>query len=377
MLNVVRVVNPSESAALLGPPRPRLLATTARIQTVLVESGLLTQSDSARADLQMAGRYRSGRLQGLTVMAPFRPSRDLSSLRFRLPLFLMLYCSAVALVLYVVADRVQEARFEQTFESTQLLRATEIQSRTERAAERSELETGQREFGELAVFEELRAAVFVSPENLVVLSSRRDWSGRPLDLAALGLAPDEQTRVAAAMQQARQSGRVVSQFSADRNDLTIVMPAALPLGPGDLRLDRRALILLVHDLSFAKSVNSFRLRQEFGVADARRARGRPRSRRRAALPRDPPDRTSARDDGPLRGRRAGRERADAELRHGPTRSLTCSVTSRPSPRRSTARSPSGGRPSMRCGRARSASGRRCTTRRSAWRSSRPMRDSWK
>ena len=198
-------------------------------------------------------------------MAPFRPSRDLSSLRFRLPLFLMLYCSAVALVLYVVADRVQEARFEQTFQSTQLLRATEIQSRTERAAERNELETGQREFGELAVFEELRAAVFVSPENLVVLSSRRDWSGRPLDLAALGLAPEEQTRVAAAMQQARQSGRVVSQFSADRNDLTIIMPAALPLSPGNLRLDRRALIVIVHDLRFAKSVNSFRLRQEFGV----------------------------------------------------------------------------------------------------------------
>ena len=220
---------------------------------------------SAAADFQMASRRRSGRLQGLTVM-PFRPSRDFSSLRFRLPLFLMLYCSAVALVLYVVADRVQEARFEQAFESTQLLRATEIQSRTERAAERNELDTGQREFGELAVFEELRAAVFVSPENLVVLSSRRDWSDRPLDLAALGLAPGEQTRVATAMEQARRSGRVVSQFSADRNDLSIIMPAALPLGPGDFRLDRRALILLVHDLRFAKSVNSFRLRQQFGVA---------------------------------------------------------------------------------------------------------------
>ena len=42
MLNVVRVVNPSESDALLSLPRPRLLATTARIQSVLVESGLLT-----------------------------------------------------------------------------------------------------------------------------------------------------------------------------------------------------------------------------------------------------------------------------------------------------------------------------------------------
>jgi ABC-type nitrate/sulfonate/bicarbonate transport system substrate-binding protein len=43
MLDVVRIVRPSESDALLGPPRPRLKATTARIQTVLLESGLLTQ----------------------------------------------------------------------------------------------------------------------------------------------------------------------------------------------------------------------------------------------------------------------------------------------------------------------------------------------
>jgi PAS domain S-box-containing protein len=112
----------------------------------------------------------------------------------------------------------------------------------------------------------LRAAVFISPENVVLLSSRREWLDRPLDLAAIGLAPGEQTRVAATMQQARQTGRVVSQLSADRNELAIVMPAAVPLGPSDLRLDRRALILLVHDLSFAKSVNRFRLRQQFGVA---------------------------------------------------------------------------------------------------------------
>jgi len=199
-------------------------------------------------------------------MALFRPSRDLNSLRFRLPMLLMFYASAVALMLYIVANRVQEARFEQEFESTQLLRATEIQSRTERAAERSELETGQREFGELGVFEALQAAVFVSPENRVLLSSRRDWAGRSLNLASLGLSAEQQASVDAAMQRARQDGHVVSQFSADRNELAIVMPAALPLVPGDLRLDRRALILLVYDLRFAKSVNAFRLRQQFGVA---------------------------------------------------------------------------------------------------------------
>src|SRR5262245_30316506 len=199
-------------------------------------------------------------------MALFRPSRDLSSLRFRLPVLLMVYCAAFALVLYVIADRVQKGRFERSFESEQLLRATEIQSRTERAAERSELETAQREFGELGVFEELRAGVFVSPENVVVLSSRREWMGRPLELTSVGLPAGEEARVMTAMEQARRTGRVVSQFSLDRNVLAIVMPAALPLGPGDLGVDRRAMILLVYDLSFAKSVNSFRLRQQFAVA---------------------------------------------------------------------------------------------------------------
>jgi NitT/TauT family transport system substrate-binding protein len=44
MLDVVRLVNPSESDALLGPPRPRLMATTARIQSFLIESDLLSHT---------------------------------------------------------------------------------------------------------------------------------------------------------------------------------------------------------------------------------------------------------------------------------------------------------------------------------------------
>src|SRR4030095_15209687 len=115
-------------------------------------------------------------------MAFSRPSGPLlHSLRFRLPLFLTLYCGVVGLVLFTVANEVQESAFERDFERAELVRATEIQSRTERAAERSELETAQREFGELAVFEEIRAAVFVASDNKVLLSSRRDWIGRPPD----------------------------------------------------------------------------------------------------------------------------------------------------------------------------------------------------
>ena len=167
------------------------------------------------------------------------------SLRFRLPLFLTLYCAVGGLVLYTVANEVQESAFERDFERAELVRATEIQSRTERAAERSELETGQREFSELAVFEEVRAAVFVSPDNQVVLSSRRDWIGRPLDLTAIGLADVERPRVEETMRRVRANGRTETLFSLDRSLLTFILPATVPIGPGELGATRGALIMLV------------------------------------------------------------------------------------------------------------------------------------
>jgi PAS domain S-box-containing protein len=195
----------------------------------------------------------------------FPAGRMLQSLRFRLPLFLTLYCGVVGLALFTVVNQFQEAAFERDFERDELVRATEIQSRTERAAERSELETAQREFGELAVFEEIRAAVFVSPDNEVVLSSRRDWIERPLDLGAISLVDIERPRVEETMRRVRTSGRTESLFSLDRNFLTFVMPATVPIGPGELGASRGALILLVHDLSLSKAVNRQRLLRQFGV----------------------------------------------------------------------------------------------------------------
>jgi NitT/TauT family transport system substrate-binding protein len=46
MLDAVHLITPSESDALLGPPRPRLMATAVTIQSALLESGLLSQSQS-------------------------------------------------------------------------------------------------------------------------------------------------------------------------------------------------------------------------------------------------------------------------------------------------------------------------------------------
>ena len=195
----------------------------------------------------------------------FPAGRMLQSLRFRLPLFLTLYCGIVGLVLFTVANQFQEAAFERDFERDELVRATEIQSLTERAAERSELETAQREFGELAVFEEIRAALFVSPDNQVVLSSRRDWIGRPFDFGAIGLAAAERPRVDETMRRVRASGRTESLFSLDRDFLTFIMPATVPVAPGELGASRGALIVLVHDLTLSKAVNRQRLLRQFGV----------------------------------------------------------------------------------------------------------------
>lgn len=43
MLGIVRLVKPPESDVLLGPPRPRLMTTAARIQSVLLEAGLMSR----------------------------------------------------------------------------------------------------------------------------------------------------------------------------------------------------------------------------------------------------------------------------------------------------------------------------------------------
>jgi signal transduction histidine kinase/ActR/RegA family two-component response regulator len=194
--------------------------------------------------------------------------RTRHSLRVELPLLLLVYSAALGTLLYFAADREQERRFERDFLRQQTIRATELQSETERAAERGEIHTALREFTDLALFEEIEAAMFVSPDNEVVLSSRRDWAGRPLDVRVLGLAPDDRALVEAAMGDARTTEHTRTVFSADRNALIIVMPAALQVQPGDVRVDRRALILLQHDLSYAKAVNRSRLREQFALAGA-------------------------------------------------------------------------------------------------------------
>jgi hypothetical protein len=44
MLDAVRLITRSDSDSLLGPPRPRLMATAARIQSHLLDAGLLSHS---------------------------------------------------------------------------------------------------------------------------------------------------------------------------------------------------------------------------------------------------------------------------------------------------------------------------------------------
>ena len=297
----------------------------------------------------------------------------LHSLRFRLPLFLTLYSAVVGLVLFTVANEIQEAAFERDFERAEMVRATEIQSRTERAAERSELETAQREFGELAVFEEIRGAVFVAPDNKVVLGSRRGWIGRQLDLTALGLSADENPRVEETMRNVRSNGRTESLFSLDRNFLTFVLPATVPVGPGELGATRGALILLVHDLSLSKAVNRQRLLRQFGVGaiavflavvglgiSLHALVTRRIERLHDAMGSSPPELRSNR----MRRRRLKRPVAAT------TRLSNSIATSTTSPQRSAGRAACGVTPKTRCARVRNGSDRPCIIHRTGWRSCR-------
>ncbi len=190
---------------------------------------------------------------------------NLASLRFSLPTLLLAYSAAIGVGLYVAVSRSQDQRVEQDFLQTQLIRATELQSRTERAAERSELETARREFYEMGALEALRAAVFVAPDNQVLLTSRREWLNRPVDLAAFGLAPRDQRGVAEALAEARSSQQAQTRFTADRQGLVLMLPAALPRSRESLQVDRRALIVLVYDLSLSKAINRFHLRRQFAL----------------------------------------------------------------------------------------------------------------
>lgn len=192
-----------------------------------------------------------------------RPPGTRLSLRFSLPLLLLAYCAVIGVALFLVAQRSQDQRVEQDFLLAQLQRATELQSRTERAAERGELETGQREFYEIGALESLRAAVFVAPDNRVLLTSRREWVNRPIDLAAFGLGLADRAVIATAMIEARASEQTQSRFTADRQGLVLIMPAAMPRSREALQVERRALIVLVYDLSLSKAVNDYHLRRQF------------------------------------------------------------------------------------------------------------------
>ena len=148
----------------------------------------------------------------------------LRSLRFRLPMLLLTCCAVmgggVSLLTLAQADRA----FERAFADRRLAAAVELQGRTERAAERGELEAAQREFGELPADPEVRAAVFLADDNRVLLNTRREWLGRPLDLAALGFAPADRSQVARAMEAARATERGQSRLTADRLGLSSCCP---------------------------------------------------------------------------------------------------------------------------------------------------------
>jgi signal transduction histidine kinase/ActR/RegA family two-component response regulator/HAMP domain-containing protein len=196
-------------------------------------------------------------------MTPRSRRSRFESLRIRLPLLLLGYLAIVGVAIFLIVSRTQERRFEAEFAARQIMRATDLQDRTERAAERNELGTAQREFGEMAQNEALTGAVFVSPDHRVILSSRREWLNRPVDLGQLGIPLAERSEIEREMARALTSRqhRAVAVSGGDR--LVLIMPASLPLVPGALAVDRSALIVLSYDLSLSKAIDRFYLQRLF------------------------------------------------------------------------------------------------------------------
>ena len=214
MLDVVRLSTPSESDALLGPPRPRLLATDrphpdrpARIRSP-------DAVHSARSDLQVAGRRRSGGLPGLTVdgsvQAESRPQLP--------PLQAPAVADAVLLGSRARALYRRRPRAGVTIRAGLPERAAAARDgdpephgarrRAQRARDRvSASSASWRCSKNCAPASSSRRRTWWS------LSSRRDWAGRPLDLAALGLPAGEQKPSRRRCSRRGTPGVSVSQFS--------------------------------------------------------------------------------------------------------------------------------------------------------------------
>ncbi len=185
------------------------------------------------------------------------------SLRFRLPMLVLLLAIGGGLVLYVLELRNRNAEFEAEFSRNQTRQALQIQTDTERWVQRNDLDMVQTVFAELGLVTELKSALFLDATNTVLAATRREYLGQPLDVKHLGLDQLDSGELIAAIETAGRTMRGTSLFTTDRNGLILCLPTSLPLRPGELELSRRGVILVSSDLRLEKAANLRRLQADF------------------------------------------------------------------------------------------------------------------
>lgn len=185
------------------------------------------------------------------------------SLKFWLPVILLLFAIAGGLVLFVFNLKTREAAFEKEFERSQMLRTARIQLDIERWVLRNDQETVQSIFAELSMITELDRAVFLDTENKILASTRLEEIGTSIDPSRFDAGHFDPQKVLTTAQTARESRGGISLFSADRNTLITFFPIALPLRNGDLELRHGGVILVEFDLRPKKAESLQRLKTEF------------------------------------------------------------------------------------------------------------------
>src|ERR1035437_10904994 len=109
------------------------------------------------------------------------------SLRFLLPTLLSILAISGGLLLYVVEVGMHNTRFEKDFDRDHILQGTRIQANVERWVQRNDMDMVQSIFAEMGVNSDLKISLFLDATNTVLASERREYIGRPLDIAHLGL----------------------------------------------------------------------------------------------------------------------------------------------------------------------------------------------
>jgi PAS domain S-box-containing protein len=173
------------------------------------------------------------------------------------------FALAGGIIVYVMATRIHRQEFEREFVETQMLWATRVQANVERWVHRNDLEMVETIFGELGLFPEVRAALYVDARDVVLAATRRDLLHRPLDLGRLTGLGNDVARIKILLETTRRTLVAANLLTHDQTTLVVCLPTSLPIERDRLEVRRGGLILVVYDLRPAQVVRLARLQRDF------------------------------------------------------------------------------------------------------------------